>query len=153
MICQHVARGRETENIVKCLLRYSCISRYICALALSLVYLYSLQLLKTKLKNPLDKPRKTHPTFPFFSLPLCTNLKDTERGAAQKLSVQESPGLEEERSKAELPGGSMKGEGGGQQADTAGGTENYTVALLQRPFCTRIRSRIQNLRSFWCWCR
>jgi len=42
LICQHVARGREIESIVKCLLRYSCNLWHICRLALSLVYLYSL---------------------------------------------------------------------------------------------------------------
>lgn len=111
-----------------------------------------------KKKNPLDKRRKTHPVFPFFSLPLCTGLKSNRmRGCTEAGSTknsEQSPGMEEECSKALLPGGSMKGGGGGsQQADMAGGAENCTVSLLQRQFCMGIHSGIQNLRSFWCWCR
>lgn len=69
-----------------------------------------------KKKNPLDKRRKTHPVFPFFSLPLCTGLKSNRmRGCTEAGSTknsEQSPGMEEECSKALLPGGSMKGGGG-----------------------------------------
>lgn len=71
---------------------------------------------KKKNKNPLDKPRKTHPAFPFFSLPLPTGLKSTRmRGSTETEPTKKSdrsPGMEEECSKAGLPRGSVKGEGG-----------------------------------------
>lgn len=67
LICLHVARGRETESIVKCLLRYSCISWYICTLALPLAYLYSLQLLKkSKFKKSSWQTQKDTSCIPFL---------------------------------------------------------------------------------------
>lgn len=158
LICQHVARGRETETIVKCLLRYSCISWYICTLALSLVYLYSLQLLKKKKKKKSSWQTQKDASCVSFLFPAFAyrsqkyqNEGQHRNRAYKKVRPESWDGGRVQQSWAPQ----------GQRERRRGAVSKLTwpaaLKTIRSPYfkgssVMGTHSRIQNLRSVWCWC-